>query len=183
MDCAILFPRFVRSDTGVGPPTDSRHEQGNPPSCRTSRSARVLWAAFWLDAAHDAQRDGESPACCQMLAGQVKGAETKFYEGCNAKEILDVAKQGNCEELSCVLDPSTSRGFLVGFAFEDIDNTKIIIPGKDTAVNMIIYFVELEEGDFNRYNKMLQKHRQEQQDAMLKRRTKSRQPLGGTHDQ
>ena len=126
---------------------------------------------------------GNLPKALQILAGQVKGAETKFYEGSNAQEILDVAKRGDCEELSCVLDPSTSRGFLVGFAFEDVENTVIIAPGKDTAVNMIIYFVELEGGDFNRYSKMLQKHRQQQQDAMLKRRSKSGKPLGGTHDQ
>lgn len=126
---------------------------------------------------------GNLPKALQIFAKQVKGANTVFYEGESAKEIEGVAKRKECEELSCVLDPSTNRGYLVGFGFQDTES-KLIIEGRDSSIDMKIYFVELNEGDFSRYSQMIKKHKRDQQQDMVRRRDKLKasKPDGGSDD-
>ena len=99
--------------------------------------------------------------------GGVDGAE--FYECSNAKELEGLAKDKKCE-LTCTLDPNTDRGFLVGFDVKE--DASLIIAGASIHT-MVIYFTELKGSDFKRYQKMLDKHRTLQEDAMRKRQAKA----------
>jgi hypothetical protein len=106
---------------------------------------------------------GNLPKTLQVFAKEYQGkATTRFWEYTTAKELENLSKEGKCE-LDCVLDPSTNRGFLVGMEASEPSIYTI-----DNILNLDIYFVELKGDDFKRYDKMLKKHRRQQQEATLK---------------
>ncbi len=105
---------------------------------------------------------GNLPKSLQVLAKEIdRGkASTKFWECSSTKELEDLAKDKKCQ-LECVMDPSTRRGFLTGFEVED--KGIINLPGKTQFYTMIVYFIELLNDDFKRYDAMLRKHRRQQE--------------------
>lgn len=114
---------------------------------------------------------GNLPKCFQVMAKELHTGErsTMFYECSTPKELLDLAKNKECEELTCILDPTTERGYMAGFAFKDSD---IAAMGGNAYVKMHVYFAELTGESFSRYNSMLDRHRKDQEDDMQTRRSK-----------
>ncbi len=114
---------------------------------------------------------GNLPSSLQVLAGtmdQGKEYGAEFWECTNAEEIMKLARERKCE-LNCNMDPMTKRGFIVGCEVKDADS-KIILPGRETNYTMLVYFTEVTHSDFKRYDKLLKKHRKQQQQAMYTRR-------------
>jgi len=111
---------------------------------------------------------GNLPNHLQVMAKEVQGQRsTKFFECFNAEELLNTAKEGNCEETTVTLDPTTERGFMVAFGFtdsslEDLSGDKLVV--------MNIYYAELDASESKYYRNMLHRHRNDQEDNMQQRR-------------
>ena len=113
---------------------------------------------------------GNLPKHLQVMAKEVQGQRsTLFFECSNAEELLNLAKDGKCEETTVTLDRSTAKGFMVAFSF--VDSTITDIAG-DSLVVMNIYFTELTDVEAKKYKKMLHEHRNQQEDAHTKWKSK-----------
>jgi len=109
---------------------------------------------------------GNLPKTLQVLAKEYQStANTKFWECSTTSEIENAAKEKKCE-LTCVLDPTTQRGFLVGMEASEPPITLLT----NTVLNLDVYFIELKDADFIRYDKMLKKHRKMQEQNMLQQK-------------
>ncbi len=117
---------------------------------------------------------GNLPKHLQIMAKEVMGQRsTKFFEMSNAIELLDHAKNGNCEETTTTIDKESNTGFMVAFSFndtqlEDLSGEKLII--------MNVFFAKLDDAETKYYRNMLHKHRQEQEDAMIRRNESKKTP-------
>jgi len=110
---------------------------------------------------------GNLPKTLQVFAKEAQGmATTKFWECSSAKELENLAKDKKCE-LTCVLDSKTERGYLVG-----IEASEPTISNLQNNLDLYIYFVELKDNDFKRYDKMLRKHRKMQEEASMAQKRK-----------
>jgi hypothetical protein len=119
---------------------------------------------------------GNLPKSLQILAKSLGGTSiplAKFYECTNAKELENLAKDLKCE-LTATMDPSTSRGYLVGF---DVSEEPSIIDRTLSVHCLYIYFVELKAGDFTRYDNMLRQHKNDQQTDMLDRQIRKEEAI------
>lgn len=120
---------------------------------------------------------GNLPKCFQAMAKEFQGERsTIFYECINPEELLGLAKNKECEELTCVLDQNNARGYMAGFHFKETDLDNMY---GDKLVKMHVYFCELSGESFKKYAKMLDEHRTQQEDDMIKRKTKNK---GETND-
>lgn len=123
---------------------------------------------------------GNLPKHLQVMAKEVDGQRsTRFYEMTGPDELLNHAKDGNCEETTVTLDASTARGFMVAFSFNDssIENLE-----GDKLVVMNVFFTELDSEQARYYRKMLHEHRNQQEDAHTRWKNKQ-QGQGATDDQ
>jgi len=113
---------------------------------------------------------GNLPKSLAAFAKTMDGGKesTEFYRCSSAKELTTLAKDRKCE-LATAEEPG--RGYLLcGFDVVEEKNPNPV-PGKTKFVKMIIYFVDLKsEADFKRYDKMIKKHRKQQEEAMIRRR-------------
>jgi len=113
---------------------------------------------------------GNLPKPLQMFAKTMARGQrsTEFWECRSASELEKLAKDKKCE-LHCMLDPTTSRGFLTGF---DTKESTIKAVDGTSFVTLVMYFVEIGTSDYDRYRKMLHKHRRQQEEDMRDRQSR-----------
>jgi len=119
------------------------------------------------------ENKGNLPLPIQTFLGTLQDSNMpagEVWECYSTDEIEKLGIEKKCE-LTCVMDPKTKRGYLVGFNVEET-NGGLILVGVN-PMKMLIYFKELTDHDFNRYARMLNKHRNEQEDDMLARRERA----------
>ena len=104
---------------------------------------------------------------------------TNFFECRNADELLNHAKDGNCEETTITLDPVTNNGFIVAFNVRESDLEDL---SGDKLVVMTIFFAELCEEETRYYRNMLHGHRNEQEQDMEHRKSKKKKLEGEPHE-
>ena len=114
--------------------------------------------------------EGNLPKSLRVMAKDLRGVRTTFfYEYNTGEELEKVCADGLCDELSCAKDPSSERNLLVGFKVREP-----IVQDKSSLVAMEIHFTELTREEFNRYAKMLDRHRKQQEEEMHARRARQR---------
>ena len=94
-------------------------------------------------------------------------ASTEFWKCSSPKEIENLAKERKCE-LATGEEPN-GRYLLCGFEINE-KSEDAPVSGKTKFITMTIYFCDLSLGDFKRYDKMLKKHKRQQEEAMIERR-------------
>lgn len=115
---------------------------------------------------------GNLPKHLQVMAKEVMGERsTKFFEMSNATELLEHAKEGNCEETTVTIDRENEKGFMVAFSFNESQLENL---SGDKLITMNIFFAELDAGETRYYRNMLHKHRQDQEDNMEERKAKKK---------
>jgi len=116
------------------------------------------------------ENHGNMPKALQLLAKDLAGmAMSTVYECESALELENLARDKKCE-LTCTLDPTTERGFLVGF--EVSDSPIATISGTSFLV-LSVYFAELKESEYRSYKSTLSAHRNEQEDEMRARQSRA----------
>jgi hypothetical protein len=115
---------------------------------------------------------GNLPKHLQVMAKEFEGERsTKFFEFNTADQLLNHAKDGNCEETTVTVDKTTARGFMVAFSFKD--STILDSSGSQLLV-MNIFYAELTPEESRYYSKMLSEHRDQQEDAHTKWKNKGK---------
>jgi len=110
------------------------------------------------------------PRHIQIFAKTLEGElsdmpSTNFWEA----KTIDEFEKGAHEigyEIIPTLDLSTGRGFLVGFEARE---SKIIMSGL-SGVGLDMYFIEVDESEFNLWTDKIKQHRDDQEQDMLNRR-------------
>jgi len=113
---------------------------------------------------------GNLPKVFQIFLKEMgKKDSAEIYECESSKELLTSIADDKCEEAQVAMDRSTGRKYMTAFGFKD---STLVNVGGDSFVTLKLYFTELSDKEFNRWRKELDKHRRQQEDAMIKRRTR-----------
>ena len=109
----------------------------------------------------------------KVMQGQLEDMpSTKFYE---AESVDDFERSAHeiGYEIVPTLDQSTGRGFLVGFSTTE---PKLIVTGL-TGIGLNMYFIEVDETQFNAWTDKIKDHRDQQEQDMLRRRAVAQEKL------
>lgn len=104
---------------------------------------------------------------------------TEFWEAANVDEF-EKAACGKLDpdvrfEIVPTIDQSTNRHYLVGFDTEEPRHVVTLT----SYVKLKMYFIELTEFEFKEWDSKIQKHREEQEQAMFERRKKQQARRAG----
>lgn len=113
---------------------------------------------------------GSLPNPLQLFAKQIGTLDipdTEFWEMSSIEELEKKAVEIGYEIVP-TKDMETERGYLVGL---DAEEPKLII-GRNSAVKLKLYFIELEQAEFDQWVRKIKTHREQQLKDMQRRRTK-----------
>ena len=123
---------------------------------------------------------GNLPKPLQIMAKEFQGIKTTIFYECESDiELLNLAKDGKCEETTVIMDKENNRGFMTAFSFED---SQIENLNGSKLVQMKLYYTELKKNKVEYYRKMLSNHRRQQEDQMINRQNKNSIITGGSND-
>lgn len=118
---------------------------------------------------------GNLPESFQILLNSMGGAGTsaEIWECESVKELQGVVKDKKAEETQIARDPKTNRCYMTAFTFKQ-DQIIKMFDKPNNMLTMVVYFTEMPKDDVKRYQKMLKKHRTDQQDDMINRQERKK---------
>tara|TARA_Y100000034_G_C6548909_1_gene237073 strand:- start:10 stop:411 length:402 start_codon:yes stop_codon:yes gene_type:complete len=116
---------------------------------------------------------GNLPRILQVFLKEM-GGETpaEIYECESARELMNWVKDKKAEETSMMLDPTTNRGYVAAFGYKE---SQLADLNGSPILTLLIYFAEVDEVEYKKYDALLKKHRKDQQKAMYERKEKKNQ--------